>query len=120
MLKKTTKSNIFEINASDKALGRVASEAANILIGKNSPNYQPNILSKNIVMIKNIKQARITGKKLEQKQYYTYSGYPGGIRKFSLNEIFTKNPEKAFKNLIYNMLPNNKHRSILLKNIKFQ
>ena len=109
----------FTIDAADKALGRVASEAAYVLMGKNEPNYEPNVAGKTIVTITNASKIKVTDKKLSQTMYERYSGYPGGLKFLSLKEVVTrKGFSEALRLAVYGMLPTNKLRPLRMKRLK--
>ncbi|PIS13358.1 MAG: 50S ribosomal protein L13 [Candidatus Tagabacteria bacterium CG09_land_8_20_14_0_10_41_14] len=110
----------YTIDAANKALGRVASEAAVILRGKNSPDFKPNVAPKNKVTIINASKVKMTGDKLKAKTYKRYSGYPGGLKEVSAQAIFEKNPKQFFRHTINGMLPKNKLRREMLKNLKIE
>lgn len=114
-LKNTTK--IHYIDAQGKILGRLASEVALLLRGKTSSNFQPNQLPSQKVILNNIDKIKITGKKIRQKEYYHFTGYPGGIKKQRMSELWQKNPALLFKKVIYYMLPKNKLRKKMIKNL---
>lgn len=108
-----------EINAKGKSLGRVATEAAMILMGKDEPTYKPNIITSDGVHITNASQINLTDKKKTDKKYSRYTGYPGGLKFESVRKVLEKHGyEEIFKRAIKGMLPNNKLRSIMMKNIK--
>ena len=109
----------IEIDATNQTLGRLASKVAIVLRCMNSPAYQPNELPENEVMIKNLKGARFTGNKFNQKKYYHYSGYHGGIKARKLSELWESKPEQVLRGMIYNMLPVNRTRDKIIKNLKF-
>ena len=106
-----------KIDATNQVFGRLASQIAILLRSKNNPNYQHNIMPNEKVTVVNVKKIKFTGKKLDQKIYYRYSGYPGGIKDNSLRTLFTKNPNKVLRSTIYHMLPKNKLRSKIIKNL---
>ena len=108
------------IDAKGRSIGRVASEVATLLTGKNEPDYQPNEIAKVEVILKNIDKIKISQKKLENSHQTWHTGYPGGLRQRTWMEIFKKNPQDLFMKVVYNMLPKNKHRSELVKKIKFE
>jgi len=112
------KNNLHTIDASGKILGRLASEVAVILMGKNKPDFLPYKLSDNKVVVYNVSQIVLSGKKKENKIYYRHSGYLGGIRSLTFREIFEKNPVDPFKRAVYRMLPKNKLRDKMIKNLK--
>jgi large subunit ribosomal protein L13 len=108
----------YTIDATDKVLGRLATEAAFILQGKKSPDYAPNKVGSDKVIIFNISKIMLTGKKLEDKNYRSYSGYPGGVKTVFLKEMIEKDPTEPLKRAIYDMLPKNKLRSRFMENLK--
>lgn len=111
---------IYTIDAANKALGRVSSEIAKILIGKHQPNYVPYKDTGDKVVVKNIDKIKFTGKKFEQKKYYSYSGYPGGLKAKSLKERFEKDPREVLRKTVFHMLPKNKLRKLRIKKLKFE
>lgn len=96
------------IDAKGKVLGRVAVEAAKLLRGKHKPQYTPYLDCGDHVIIINASKARVTGAKGEQKMYYRHSGYPGGLREMTYNEMMGKYPERAMQLAIKGMLPHNR------------
>lgn len=106
------------IDADGRILGRVASDAAVFLSGKDRPDYAPNIDKGGIVVVKNADKFRVSGNKEEKKFYYSFSGYPGGIRKISLKDLKKKNPAEVIRKAVYNMLPKNKLRPERIKRLK--
>lgn len=111
------KQNIYQIDAEGKVLGRLASEVALILRGKNLKDWRPNKLPSHKVIVNNISKIKFTGKKLQQKKYFRFTGYPGGIKTYTLEELWQKNPGQLFKNVVFRMLPKNKLRSKIIKNL---
>ena len=107
----------YTIDASGESVGRLATNIANLLRGKNKPEYTPHLDQGGIVEINNVEKLKFTGKKKEQKKYYNYSGYPGGMRERNLEEVFTKNPAEVLKKAVRNMLPDNKLRKQMLKRL---
>lgn len=115
---KTIKNKWLIINAEDKILGRLASNLAIYLMGKNNNEFVPYFnLSNNIVVI-NVEKIKFTGKKLLKKKYYKHSGYIGNLKCQSLKEKMIKNPKEVLFLAIKNMLPKNKLLSKRLKKIK--
>ena len=86
-------------------LGRLASQVANILRGKNKPTYTPNIDTGDYVIILNADKVRLTGKKLDQKIYYHHSGYAGGLKETKYGKLMAEKPEFAVRHAIVGMLP---------------
>lgn len=105
------------IDAKNQSIGRVATQVAVILRGKNSPDFQPNITPKVKVKVVNISKVKLTGNKMKEKVYKTYSGYPGGQKTIPFEKIFARDPEKTFKKVVRGMLPANKLRKEMLKNL---
>ena len=98
----------YIIDAANKPLGRVATEAAKLLRGKHKPTFTPNIDTGDHVIIINAKDVILTGKKLNQKIYRHHSGYIGGMKEVSAKDMLSKNPEKAMMLAIKGMLPHNR------------
>lgn len=109
---------VHKIDATDQVLGRLACRAALLLTGKDQPNFQYYLDPKNSVVITNAAKIRLTGKKLKQKEYYHYSGYPGGLKAKKMSAVFAKNPGEVLKMAIWNMLPKNKLRARMIKRLK--
>jgi len=107
-----------EIDATGKSIGRLASDIARILQGKNRPTYAPNKDEGDFVEVRNAAKVKITGRKLEQKTYYRYSGYPGGMSKVKLQTVMDRNPGEALKRAVKNMLPKNRLQKDRLKRLK--
>ncbi|MDD4123176.1 MAG: 50S ribosomal protein L13 [Candidatus Pacebacteria bacterium] len=115
-MKNTDKKEII-LDATNKSYGRLASLVAILLQGKDSPNFAPNVLSNNVVIITNIEKLKFTGNKEKDKKYYRHSGYIGNLKEMTLEEKFSKNPEKFFKDTVKGMLPRNKLNSLRLKQL---
>jgi large subunit ribosomal protein L13 len=98
----------FVVDAQDQALGRLASHVANLLAGKLKPTWVPFMDMGDHVIIINAEKVKLTGKKLEQKMYYRYSGYPGGMRSVSAQDLKAKRPDRMVEIAIKGMLPKNK------------
>jgi len=108
---------IHKIDATDKAIGRIASDIAIILRGKNKPEYLPHIDGGDIVEVTNIKKAKFSGKKLDQKKYFHYSGYPGGLKTRLMKNVMVKNPGDVLKRAVRDMLPPVRFRVAMLKRL---
>ena len=93
------------IDAKDKVLGRLSTRIAKILQGKTKATYSPNFLCGDKVIVINAKHVKITGNKLENKNYDRYSGYPGGIKEISLKRLQEKNPSRVLYSAVRGMLP---------------
>ena len=115
-MKKTTKTiSAKDVNqqwwlfdASDKVLGRFASEVAQVLRGKHRPDYSPNIYMGDAVIIVNADKIRVTGNKSETKRYFRHSGYPGGVKYASFSDLMKNDSDKVVLNAVKGMLPKSK------------
>lgn len=116
--KSEIKRHWYEIDARNHTLGRLASRAASILRGKHKPLFTPHLDGGDYVVVTNAKNVKLTGRKLSQKAYFSFSGYPGGIRKRFLREMLAKNPEKVIYLAVRNMLASNRLRKNILKRLK--
>ena len=95
----------YVVDATDKTLGRLTSEIAKVLRGKNKPVYTPHIDTGDYVIVVNAEKIAVTGKKLDQKIYYNHSDYVGGIKETTLREMMDKKPEKVIELAVKGMLP---------------
>lgn len=95
----------YVIDAEDKTLGRLSSEVATILRGKNKATYTPHVDTGDYVIIINASKIHFTGNKEQDKMYYRHSNHPGGIKSISAGELKAKNPERLLENSIKGMLP---------------
>ena len=95
----------YVIDAEGQVLGRLASQVANILRGKNKPIYTPNMDTGNFVIIVNADKIVLTGKKLDQKIYYHHSGYAGGMKETKYRKLIAEKPEFAIRHAVVGMLP---------------
>ena len=105
------------IDAEDQVLGRLASATAKILRGKNKPNFTPHADCGDNVIIINADKVRLTGKKMDQKQYIRHSGYPGGQRSTTPRQLMEKKPTAVVEYAVKGMLPGNKLSYQLFKNL---
>lgn len=109
----------YKIDATNQKLGRVASEAATVLMGKHKSDYKPNQFSGEEVLIENASKLDINEKKKRQKTYIGYSGHPGGQKSITMKElIVNKGFSEVLERAVYGMLPNNKLRPKMMKNLK--
>ena len=109
----------YTIDAKGKKIGRLASETAKILLGKNDTDFRRDLEAGNLIHIINSSELYIDPKKMAEKTYSSYSGYPGGLKKKSLEKVLEKKGvAEVLRLAIYGMLPANKLRSRLMKNIK--
>lgn len=97
----------YTIDGKNKKLGRLASEIAGILMGKKTAYYNPRLAGADNVVVTNVKEVEVTGNKLVQKMYYHHTGYMGHLRAKSLEQVIAKDPTKALRYAVENMLPKN-------------
>ena len=95
----------YVVDAEGQALGRVASQVANILRGKNKPIYTPNVDTGDYVIVINCDKVILTGKKLDQKIYYKHSGFVGGLKETKYRKLLAEKPEVAMRHAVVGMLP---------------
>ena len=95
----------YVVDAEGCTLGRLASEVAKVLRGKNKPEYTPHIDTGDYVIVVNADKIKVTGKKLDQKLYYRHSDYVGGFKETTLKEMLAKKPEKVIELAVKGMLP---------------
>ena len=95
----------YVVDAEGLALGRVASQVANILRGKNKPIYTPNVDTGDYVIVINCEKVILTGKKLDQKIYYKHSGFVGGLKETKYRKLLAEKPEVAMRHAVVGMLP---------------
>ena len=95
----------YVVDATDMTLGRLASEVAKVLRGKNKPIFTPHMDTGDYVIIVNAAKVKVTGKKLDQKIYYRHSGYVGGMKETTLREMMAKKPERVIELAVKGMLP---------------
>ena len=106
------------LDATGQSLGRLSTQIATILRGKDKPTWQPHIDAGDFVEVTNLDKVKITGKKLTDKIYYHHTGYPGGIRSQTLKEkIEKKGYDRVLSDMVRNMLPDNKTRKHLMKRL---
>ncbi len=108
----------YIVDAKGQTLGRLATQIARILTGKDKPSYSPHINGGDVVVVINAKNIAVSGKKLTDKMYYRHSGYPGGIKEESLAEALEKHPNRVIEHAVAGMLPKNKLQAVMLKNLK--
>ncbi len=106
-----------ELDATDIAVGRLATQIAILLRGKNRPDFVPHIDSGAHVKVINASKLKFTGRKLAQKDYYRHTQYPGGLRTIAMGKVFAKDPTEVVRKAVYGMLPKNKLRNEMLKRL---
>lgn len=111
---------IYQIDATNKPLGRLASQIALILRGKNKPSFDPAKDLGDYVEVSNCDKIKFTGKKLEQKEYIWHTNYPGGLKSKKVKNVFATNPGEVLKRAVWGMLPKNKLRDKMIKRLKIK
>lgn len=106
------------LDAANRPLGRVASDAARMLLGKHKPNYEPFLPMGDFVVIINAAEIAVTGEKTKRKIYYRHTGYPGGIRDRTLQEQMDRDPRKVVERAVKGMLPRNSRGRELFRHLK--
>ena len=106
------------IDATGKVLGRLATEIAVLLRGKQKSDFVPYRDMGDFVIVKNVSKLKITGKKMEQKKYFHHSGFLGGVKEVPLKKIFKTNPAEVLRKAVFGMLPKNKLRAEQIKRLK--
>ncbi|MGQ9426162.1 50S ribosomal protein L13 [Gilvimarinus sp. F26214L] len=101
----TVKRDWYVIDAAGKTLGRMAAEIASRLRGKHKPEYTPHVDTGDYIVVINAAQVRVTGNKARDKMYHRHSGYPGGLKSMSFNELVEKAPERTIQSAVKGMLP---------------
>lgn len=117
MKSKDIKRDWYVIDAAGKPLGRVASKAAFVLMGKNKPTYTPHLDDGDCVVILNAESVVLTGRKSKVKNYYNYSGYPGGLKTTSFKDMMIKKPTVPLERAIKGMLPKNRLARQMIKKL---
>jgi large subunit ribosomal protein L13 len=108
----------YVIDATGQTLGRLATQIAVILKGKNKASYVPHLDNGDYVIVTNCDKFAVTGKKMQDKMYYRHTGYLGGLKEISLENLLAKKPTKALELAINGMLPKNKLRSGMISRLK--
>ncbi len=108
----------YEVDASKFTLGRMATKIATILRGKHKVTFTPHMDVGDFVVVKNAEKVKFTGRKLDQKQYHRFSGYPGGLYTKTLKERMEKEPEKVIRDAVYHMIDKNRLRKDIMRRLK--
>jgi large subunit ribosomal protein L13 len=106
------------VDATGMTLGRLATQIATVLKGKHKPIYTPSMDCGDFVVVINADKVRVTGRKLDQKIYYHYSGYPGGLKEVLLRDQMSQHPDRVLQAAVRGMLPHNKLGRQLIKKLK--
>ena len=106
------------VDANDQYLGRLATDIASVLLGKNKPNFTPGVETGDFVVVVNAENIRATGRKMDDKVYYHHSGFPSGIKAITLRRQLATHPERVLRSAVWGMLPHNKFGRKLIKKLK--
>lgn len=106
------------VDAEGRILGRLATEIADLIRGKRKPQFTSHLDTGDFVVVVNAEKVKVTGRKLEQKKYYTHSLYPGGIKEESLKDLLARKPEEVIKKAVWGMVPKGKLGRALYKKLK--
>jgi large subunit ribosomal protein L13 len=110
--------NWYVVDARDQVLGRLATRIATTLMGKNKPVYTDFLDTGDFVVVVNAEKVKLTGKKSDEKMYYSHSGYPGGLKEIAAKDLLNKHPERLVEFAVRGMLPKNKLGRRMLKRLK--
>ena len=116
--KETVRRDWYVVDATDKVLGRIATEIANRLRGKHTPEYTPHIDTGDYIVVVNADKVRVTGNKATDKIYFRHTGYPGGIKETSFGKLMETHPERAIEIAVKGMMPRNKLSKAMLGKLK--
>ncbi|MBE9474856.1 MAG: 50S ribosomal protein L13 [Chloroflexi bacterium] len=106
------------VDANGQNLGRLATQLATILMGKDKPTFTPGVDTGDYVVVVNAERITVTGKKLDDKIYYRHSGYPGGLKQINLRDQLAKYPDRVIRQAVWGMLPHNRYGRKLIKKLK--
>ncbi|MGD2058619.1 MAG: 50S ribosomal protein L13 [Anaerolineales bacterium] len=108
----------YVVDAAGKKLGHLASTVARTLLGKDKPEFTPGVDVGDFVIVINAEKLDVSGKKLDEKMYYRFTGYPGGLRKVTLRQQMDKHPERVVISAVKGMLPKNRQAKGLMKKLR--
>ncbi len=106
------------IDATDQVLGRLATQVANLLMGKHKPIFTRHLDTGDYVVIINAEKVRVTGNKTKQKLYYRHSGYPGGLKTVNLEKMMETHPERVIEHAVKGMIPHNRLGAKIIKKLR--
>ena len=115
--KATVKKEWYVVDATNETLGRLSSKVAKIIRGKNKTDFTPHVDCGDNVIVVNAEKVRLTGNKLSEKQYVRHTGYPGGQRFATPEQLLEKKPTRIVENAVKGMLPKNRLGNVLIKNL---
>ncbi len=106
------------VDAGGRILGKLAVEVASLLMGKHKPIYAPNLDTGDYVVVINAAKVKVSGKKAEQKRYYRHSGYPGGLKDPTFEEVFSRYPTRVIEYAVKGMLPHNHLGKVMFRKLR--
>ena len=106
------------VDANGQNLGRLATQLASMLLGKDKPTFTPGVDTGDFVVVVNAERITVTGNKMEDKIYYRHSGYPGGLKEINLRDQLKKHPERVIQRAVWGMLPHNRFGRKIYKKLK--
>ncbi len=115
---KNVKRERHSIDAKDKVLGRLAVEVASKLTGKGKVNYVPYLDNGDFVVVTNARYVTVTGKKMQQKNYYRHSGYPGGLKVENFEKLIERRPDEVIRHAVWGMMPKTKLGKAMIKRLE--
>ena len=114
----TVERDWYVVDATNKTLGRLASQIALRLRGKHKPTYTPHVDTGDYIIVLNAEKVSVTGRKMTDKTYYWHTGYPGGIKSITLDKLLAKAPERVLEKAVKGMLPNNPLGRAMFRKLK--
>ena len=114
----TVERDWFVIDAADQTLGRLSTRIATVLRGKHKVDFSHHVDCGDYVVVVNAEKVRLTGRKLDAKQYYRYSGYPGGLKSRTARQVLDEDPERVIRQAVKGMLPKNRLSRAVIKKLK--
>ncbi|MEM5773550.1 MAG: 50S ribosomal protein L13 [Anaerolineaceae bacterium] len=118
VIKGKPESNWVLFDASQQNLGRLSTRIAEVLLGKHKPTFTPGVDMGDYVVVTNVEKLQIAPKQLTAKMYYRHSGYPGGLKEATMDEMLRKHPDRIIRRAVWGMLPHNRLGRKLLKRLK--
>ncbi len=106
------------VDADDQVVGRLASRIARVLMGKHRPEYTPHVDTGDFVVVTNAAKVRFTGRKMEKKRYYHYTGHPGGLRERTVSDLLERKPEEVLHLAVRRMMPKTRMGRAMIKKLK--
>ena len=106
------------VDASGQTLGRLATRISALLLGKEKPTFTPGVDLGDHVIVINAAKIEVTGNRLDQKEYFRHSGYPGGLKRITLREQLKRAPDRVIRSAVWGMLPHNRHGRRLMKKLR--